>query len=232
MGTWGTSVYYNIPPSVSSLPEAFEKTRSRQPAASPERAARRLRLWRPLPALGDPPGLTSGSMPWIPCCRWARVPPRRMCLRPWKVMHLAKTELSWAPTRRSKEKVFVFKNTPASYAAFVITINCFYRSNARRGKGMHKPAYSMLHAEGLLEGQGGKGLNLLENCRCVPPLLRGEPLQGELGFCRSARYAKVASFGAHFGEEAPLVGTHGPAPYSSAHATCSAPSARTMTSAT
>lgn len=32
---------------------------------------------------------------------------------------------------------------------------------------------------------------------------------GEKGFCRAGRYARLASFNAHFGEEAPLVGRHG-----------------------
>lgn len=32
---------------------------------------------------------------------------------------------------------------------------------------------------------------------------------GEVGFCRTGRFARVASFGPHFGEEAPLVGWNG-----------------------
>jgi putative pyruvate formate lyase activating enzyme len=33
--------------------------------------------------------------------------------------------------------------------------------------------------------------------------------RGETGFCTTGRHAKAASFGPHFGEEAPLVGEHG-----------------------
>jgi putative pyruvate formate lyase activating enzyme len=34
-------------------------------------------------------------------------------------------------------------------------------------------------------------------------------LEGELGYCRSGRYARISSFTPHFGEERPLVGAHG-----------------------
>lgn len=34
-------------------------------------------------------------------------------------------------------------------------------------------------------------------------------MEGELGYCRSGRYARVSSFTPHFGEERPLVGAHG-----------------------
>jgi putative pyruvate formate lyase activating enzyme len=34
-------------------------------------------------------------------------------------------------------------------------------------------------------------------------------IKGETGFCQTGRKARVASYNAHFGEEAPLVGTHG-----------------------
>jgi putative pyruvate formate lyase activating enzyme len=34
-------------------------------------------------------------------------------------------------------------------------------------------------------------------------------LEGEIGYCRTGRKAKVASFNAHFGEEGPLVGRYG-----------------------
>ena len=74
---------------------------------------------------------------------------------------------------------------------------------------MHKPAYSVLHAKGLLRDRAAKGLALLENCKSCPRSCGVNRLQGEPGFCKIGRLAKVASFGPHFGEEAPLVGTHG-----------------------
>ncbi len=74
---------------------------------------------------------------------------------------------------------------------------------------MHKPAYSVLHAKGLLRDRAAKALALLENCKLCPRSCGVNRIQGEMGFCKTLRYAKVASFGPHFGEEAPLVGTHG-----------------------
>ncbi|MGO9146151.1 MAG: radical SAM protein [Desulfomonilia bacterium] len=74
---------------------------------------------------------------------------------------------------------------------------------------MHKPAYSVLHAKGLLRDRAAKALALLENCKSCPRACGVNRLQGDMGFCKTLRLAKVASFGPHFGEEAPLVGTHG-----------------------
>jgi putative pyruvate formate lyase activating enzyme len=74
---------------------------------------------------------------------------------------------------------------------------------------MHKPAYSVLHDKGLLRDRAAKALALLENCKSCPRSCGVNRIHGEQGFCKTLRYAKVASFGPHFGEEAPLVGTHG-----------------------
>jgi len=77
------------------------------------------------------------------------------------------------------------------------------------GKGMDPPSYIMLNNLGLLRARASKALALLENCRLCPRSCGVDRIQGELGFCRTGRHAKVASFGAHFGEESPLVGTRG-----------------------
>ena len=74
---------------------------------------------------------------------------------------------------------------------------------------MSQVSYTLLHEKGLLKGRVVQALAMLEDCRLCPRACGVNRLQGELGFCRIGRYAKVASFGAHFGEEAPLVGTHG-----------------------
>ncbi len=50
---------------------------------------------------------------------------------------------------------------------------------------------------------------MLRDCRICPRNCGVDRLSGETGVCRTGRYAKVASFGPHFGEEAPLVGKHG-----------------------
>jgi putative pyruvate formate lyase activating enzyme len=74
---------------------------------------------------------------------------------------------------------------------------------------MNQTSYTLLHEKGLLKGRAVQALTMLEDCRLCPRACGVNRLHGELGFCRTGRYAKVASFGAHFGEEAPLVGTHG-----------------------
>ncbi|AET63533.1 radical SAM protein [Methanothrix harundinacea] len=49
----------------------------------------------------------------------------------------------------------------------------------------------------------------LESCEICPRSCGVNRLDGELGYCRSGRYARVSSFTPHFGEERPLVGSHG-----------------------
>lgn len=49
----------------------------------------------------------------------------------------------------------------------------------------------------------------LSCCRLCPRSCGVDRIKGETGFCRVGREAVVASFGPHFGEESPLVGTHG-----------------------
>jgi putative pyruvate formate lyase activating enzyme len=50
---------------------------------------------------------------------------------------------------------------------------------------------------------------MLEACVLCPRKCAVNRLSGEYGYCRTGRRARVASTAAHFGEEAPLVGTHG-----------------------
>ena len=49
----------------------------------------------------------------------------------------------------------------------------------------------------------------MENCRLCPRECKADRFSGEIGHCQTARKAKVASYNAHFGEEAPLVGRFG-----------------------
>jgi len=74
---------------------------------------------------------------------------------------------------------------------------------------MFEPAYIRLHREGKLEERVHKTLALLKNCHLCPRQCGVDRIRGELGYCKTARYAKVASFSPHFGEEAPLVGRYG-----------------------
>jgi putative pyruvate formate lyase activating enzyme len=49
---------------------------------------------------------------------------------------------------------------------------------------------------------------LLSSCTLCPRQCRVDRLAGETGICRTAAKARIASYAPHFGEEAPLVGSH------------------------
>lgn len=74
---------------------------------------------------------------------------------------------------------------------------------------MSRASYRALHEKDLLAERAAGAFWLLGNCRLCPRACGVNRLEGETGFCRTGRYAKVASYGPHFGEEAPLVGIHG-----------------------
>ncbi|NMD39549.1 MAG: radical SAM protein, partial [Deltaproteobacteria bacterium] len=74
---------------------------------------------------------------------------------------------------------------------------------------MHRASYRKLHDGGRLEQRALAAVRLLRDCRLCPRACGVNRLEGELGFCRTGRLARAASFGPHFGEEAPLVGSHG-----------------------
>jgi putative pyruvate formate lyase activating enzyme len=74
---------------------------------------------------------------------------------------------------------------------------------------MTSPSYLKLYREGGLEKRVAKALDLMAPCRLCPRNCGVNRLEGEKGFCRSGRKARVASYSPHFGEEAPLVGKSG-----------------------
>lgn len=74
---------------------------------------------------------------------------------------------------------------------------------------MGEPSYLRLYRDGELEARIEKGFALMESCRLCPRQCGVNRLDGETGYCRTGRRARVASFNAHFGEEAPLVGNRG-----------------------
>lgn len=49
----------------------------------------------------------------------------------------------------------------------------------------------------------------LRNCRLCPRTCGVDRIAGETGVCKTGKFAVVSSYHAHFGEEDPLVGTHG-----------------------
>jgi putative pyruvate formate lyase activating enzyme len=74
---------------------------------------------------------------------------------------------------------------------------------------MTEPSYLDLYRTGRLKERVEQGLLLAESCSLCPRECGVNRLKGEKGFCGTGRRARVASYNAHFGEEAPLVGCHG-----------------------
>jgi putative pyruvate formate lyase activating enzyme len=72
-----------------------------------------------------------------------------------------------------------------------------------------EPSYLKLYSDGELSTRLEKALGLTESCRLCPRSCGVNRLEGEAGYCKTGRKAKVASYNAHFGEEDPLVGRHG-----------------------
>ncbi|MDY7037143.1 MAG: radical SAM protein [Thermodesulfobacteriota bacterium] len=72
-----------------------------------------------------------------------------------------------------------------------------------------EPSYLKLYREGELSGRVEKAMSLMEDCAICPRECHVNRLRGETGFCETGRKAKVSSYNVHFGEEAPLIGSHG-----------------------
>lgn len=74
---------------------------------------------------------------------------------------------------------------------------------------MPEPCYIRLHRDGTLAARTQAALDILKRCRLCPRACGVDRTHGQRGFCATGRLSGVASYGAHFGEEAPLVGRHG-----------------------
>lgn len=72
-----------------------------------------------------------------------------------------------------------------------------------------EPAYLALWKSGELHRRCQAAVAALASCRLCPRNCGARRLDDETGFCRTGRRAKLASLGAHFGEERPLVGRGG-----------------------
>ncbi|MCK5097503.1 MAG: radical SAM protein [Desulfobacteraceae bacterium] len=72
-----------------------------------------------------------------------------------------------------------------------------------------EPAYINTFKTGLLDKKVIQAKKLLENCDLCPRQCNVDRTSGESGFCQTGKNAIVCSFNPHFGEERPLVGTHG-----------------------
>ncbi|MEA1958928.1 MAG: radical SAM protein [Chloroflexota bacterium] len=71
------------------------------------------------------------------------------------------------------------------------------------------PSYLELYRSGELDDRATRARVMLDSCHLCPHRCRVDRLIGEVGKCRTAAEAVVSSYGPHFGEEAPLVGTRG-----------------------
>jgi len=71
------------------------------------------------------------------------------------------------------------------------------------------PSYIELSESGELEERIHRAYALLESCTVCPRKCGINRLNDERGFCRTGLLPVIASFGPHFGEETPLVGTKG-----------------------
>ncbi len=71
------------------------------------------------------------------------------------------------------------------------------------------PAYMNDAVRSSLPGRVCRAQDELRNCCACPRNCKINRLEDEVKFCQTGRYARVASVGAHFGEEDCLVGTRG-----------------------
>ncbi len=71
------------------------------------------------------------------------------------------------------------------------------------------PAYLQAYADGILKRRAAQAVERLSNCTLCPRRCAVDRTTGATGICTTGRLARVASYNAHFGEEAPLVGRNG-----------------------
>ncbi|GAB6137904.1 radical SAM protein [Halanaerobaculum tunisiense] len=72
-----------------------------------------------------------------------------------------------------------------------------------------EPNYLQLFDSGELKTRVNRAYEQLKDCTLCPHHCHVDRTQDELGYCKTGSQIKVASFGPHFGEEKPLVGTSG-----------------------
>lgn len=72
-----------------------------------------------------------------------------------------------------------------------------------------EPSYVSAFKKGLLKEKVEKAYNLLKSCVLCPRKCGVDRLSGESGTCKTGKQAWVSSYNPHFGEEDPLVGSHG-----------------------
>ncbi len=73
----------------------------------------------------------------------------------------------------------------------------------------YEPAYMRLYRRGTLQARAESAIEALEQCELCPQGCQTDRAHDSTGGCGLGRYAQVANFGAHHGEEAPLSGWRG-----------------------
>ncbi len=73
----------------------------------------------------------------------------------------------------------------------------------------NEPSYITAYEKGLLKKKTAAASSLLKSCTLCPRKCDVDRLAGEKGFCNTGKLSWVSSYSPHFGEEEPLVGTHG-----------------------
>jgi putative pyruvate formate lyase activating enzyme len=71
------------------------------------------------------------------------------------------------------------------------------------------PSYRDLLNSGELKNRVVEAFEHLSNCDVCAHQCSIDRLSGKIGICRTGQRALISSYGAHFGEESPLRGTHG-----------------------
>jgi len=71
------------------------------------------------------------------------------------------------------------------------------------------PSYVELYRSGELKKRVEKAVSMLEECKVCPHECGVNRLKGELGICKTGRYALISSFFPHLGEEFPIRGFTG-----------------------
>ena len=75
--------------------------------------------------------------------------------------------------------------------------------------GHEAPRYLEAYRSGRLASLARKAVESLSRCTLCPRACAADRREGGDGVCMTGRWARVASYGPHFGEEAPLVGRGG-----------------------
>ncbi len=108
-----------------------------------------------------------------------------------------------------------FINRSLPVAPFAVTCAQSFNLPVSACKDMTKessrpePAYLKMEREGHLAKVESELWEIFRSCRLCPRKCGVNRINGDTGFCSSTARLKVASYGPHYGEERPLVGTGG-----------------------